>query len=73
MKCPECGGKFGVIDYSVNDKNLEIYRKKACHSCGYTIFTVEYETELDDNYKRNWTKYYRGKLSNRKKEGDTNE
>lgn len=40
MKCPECGGKSGVLDTRRAKKY--IYRRRRCYDCGKTFSTREY-------------------------------
>ena len=55
--CPECDEFMGVID-SVHTPD-ETLRKRCCPKCGRLAFTVEFEVDLDNNFKSNWRKYTR--------------
>lgn len=59
MNCPKCGGKLMVLDNVKNVDDNEIYRRKVCNSCGSVIFTVEYEVESTESFKKTWNKYSR--------------
>lgn len=54
MVCPKCSGETRVIDV-VKAKN-ENYRRILCKSCGHTFFTVEYETENNEIFRKNWNR-----------------
>ena len=57
MNCPNCDGKTFVKD-CVKSKS-EDYRKRVCESCGYSFFTVEFETENNESFERKWRKNHR--------------
>lgn len=59
MLCPECSGKLQVLDTVKNPEENEIYRLKKCSKCGYSLFTVEYEVEVNKRFKIDWTRNYR--------------
>lgn len=69
MICPKCGGKLMVLDNVKNVDDNEIYRRKVCNSCGNVIFTVEYEVESNEEFKKTWNKYSRYAYSNLVKSG----
>ena len=54
MNCPRCDGQTKVNDV-VKAKN-ENYRRILCKSCGYVFFTVEYETENNESFRKNWNR-----------------
>jgi transcriptional regulator NrdR family protein len=50
MTCPVCGGKNHVVD---TRQDIDaVYRKRICKECGHEFFTVEFETESTDEFKR---------------------
>lgn len=57
MNCPKCYGKTTVRD-CVNTSE-ENYRKRACASCGHIFFTIEFEAEDNENFKKVWGRNYR--------------
>lgn len=59
MTCPKCGGKLMVLDNVKNTDENEIYRRKVCNECGDVLFTVEYEVESNEEFKKTWNKYSR--------------
>ena len=75
MNCPECNGKTHVLDVRHNIESNETYRKIKCNSCGFEMFSVEFEAEADDQFLKDWRKQSRGwgtykkKGRRRKKEG----
>ena len=59
MICPKCGGKTRVRDNVNNEESNENYRKRVCQECGHKFYTVEFEVETDDHFKKSWSKNYR--------------
>lgn len=59
--CPDCGEHMTVID-TVNTPD-EILRKRCCPKCGRLTVTVEFEVDLDNNFKSNWYKYRRQNIA----------
>lgn len=53
MTCPDCGGKTRTVD-TAQTQNNETYRRKKCLECGRLIFTIEYEVEPDEQYRKDW-------------------
>lgn len=45
MKCPNCGGKTGVVETIYNPDANEIYRRRRCSECKQIVRTVEFEIE----------------------------
>ena len=62
MTCPVCGERSKVVDNV--DCVDEYYRKRKCTSCGYTFYTVEYETDYNEEVKEMWNKYHRSSKNN---------
>lgn len=60
MKCPECNEKTTVLD--TRRAPQEVYRHRKCTSCGHTFYTVEYEVEDDEKFKKEYRKYYRARV-----------
>ena len=56
-RCPECGGLFTTVEMIHNPEHDEVYRKRACISCGNTIYTVEFEVENNELLQQEWAKY----------------
>lgn len=42
MYCPLCGGKTGVCENVLNDKENEMYRRRKCKECGHKFYTLEF-------------------------------
>ena len=59
--CPDCNEHMTVID-SVNTPD-ETLRKRRCPKCGRLAVTVEFEVDLDENFKSNWYKYRRQNIT----------
>ena len=59
MKCPKCKGSFRVTDSVSNTDDNETYRSKVCTSCGFCIYTAEFEVERDAKFRTLWYKYHR--------------
>ena len=62
MNCPKCDHKVRVIDTTTNFVDNEIYRIRKCPSCGHTYYTIEFEADMDDQFKKNWVKYNRSSV-----------
>ena len=58
MTCPKCGGKIRVLD-TVHNPDNETYRRKRCTVCSHEFFTTEFEIEVTDEFKREWSIYGR--------------
>ena len=50
--CPKCQSLAKVKD--TRQGNGEIYRLRACDSCGYTFYTVEFEAEDSPELRKAW-------------------
>lgn len=59
MICPKCFDDATVIDTVKNVDNNEVYRKLKCKSCGHKFYTLEYEVEYSNNFKKLWNEYHR--------------
>lgn len=62
MTCPKCGGRTSIKDTAYNHKDREVYRKRECCDCHYVIYTMEYEIEPNEQFIRDWNKYWMPKL-----------
>ena len=62
MTCPKCGSKTAVIDNVNNRSDNEYYRRRKCKDCGYRFYTLEFEAELDENFKSAWYGNHRSEL-----------
>lgn len=58
MLCPKCNGKVLVTD-TRGTPNNDIYRERKCVNCGYIFYTIEFEVESTDDFKKEWSKYHR--------------
>lgn len=62
MTCPKCGSKTAVTDCVDNHSDNEYYRRRKCKDCGYRFYTLEFEAELDENFKSAWYGNHRSEL-----------
>lgn len=67
MVCPKCKGKTKVVDVVHNTDANESYRFRKCRHCGFKFYTVEFEVDYDEQFRRNWTDYRRDNSKNRPK------
>lgn len=54
MRCPDCGGKLRVADILHNVEKNENYRRRLCTKCGYEVYTIEFDVEPDEQFKKDW-------------------
>lgn len=54
MICPECGGTVGTYETRHEEKENEVYRLRKCKVCEYTFFTIEFQTEVNDEFMKVW-------------------
>ena len=59
MLCPKCGGKTHICDNVSDTETNENYRQRVCKECGHKFYTVEFEVEGDDRFKKSWWKNHR--------------
>ena len=59
MKCPKCGGKTRVTDNVNIISTNERYRQRTCKECGHKFYTVEFEVEDDEQFRKTWIKNHR--------------
>ena len=59
MICPICNGDVYVIDTVHNEEQGELYRRRKCTGCGRMTYSIEYEVEWNDKFKKQWTKWHR--------------
>ena len=63
MLCPKCGcERHKVVDTVLNSCTNEFYRKCLCADCSNEFFTVEFEADNTDQFKKDWNKYHRSTL-----------
>lgn len=55
--CPECNGPTAVNDVR-HDSDMT-YRKRKCTSCGHVFFTIEFEAEDTEQFRKEWGKVSR--------------
>lgn len=65
MRCPECKSKTKVLD-NVNTPEGEVYRKRKCDACNNIFFTIEFETDETESFKKEWNRFNRASTCNRK-------
>lgn len=58
-ECPKCGKPMTVMDTVWNDHYQERYRRRRCNACGHVAFSVEFEIEDNDRFRRDWNKCHR--------------
>ncbi len=54
MNCPNCDGDTHVTDTKYNGNANERYRRHKCKGCGHIMWTIEFEVEFDDRYRKQW-------------------
>lgn len=54
MICPKCGGKTTVEDNSFNPDTNELSRRRRCKACNHEFFTMEFEVECTEQFKKDW-------------------
>jgi len=59
MKCPKCGAQAKVIDVADVPENQEKYRKKVCTECEHVFYTVEFEAEVNESFKKLYIEHSR--------------
>lgn len=59
MVCPKCGGKTTVFDSSFNSETNEYYRARRCRVCNHEFFTMEFEVEYNEQFKKDWNNNHR--------------
>lgn len=61
MKCSKCGSNNLRVMDTFSDLDEEIYRRRKCLDCGEKIYTVEYEVEPNEEFKKAYGKANRTK------------
>lgn len=61
MYCKNCGIKTRVIEPRYNTRTDETYRQRICPKCGKVTYTVEFAVDMDDRFKKDWSKCHRNK------------
>ena len=62
MLCPKCGGVTKVCDTRYEDKENEIFRRRACKQCANEFFTVEFDVETNAKFDMLWKRLKRGAM-----------
>ena len=57
MKCPDCGGLLRGADILHIAENNENFRRRICTKCGKVVYTVEFEVEPDERFRKEWSTY----------------
>ena len=57
--CEYCGGKLVTKNTVQNTEDEETYRLKKCDKCGHEIYTVEFEVEDNNLFRREWNRWIR--------------
>ena len=63
MICIKCNEKLYVKDVRPDHDTGEIYRLYKCKQCGATMYTIEFETDKDNNMVKTWRKLNRSMLA----------
>lgn len=71
INCPKCEGLLKIRDYSKSSDG-DLYRRRVCNKCGHTIFTIEFEVEQTEDFKKDWIKGYRQTAKEKKNAGKEN-
>lgn len=58
MICPKCGGKTKIGAVCIKPDS-EVFRRRKCIDCGYSMYTAEFEVERSGKFKVDWRKYHR--------------
>lgn len=59
MKCPKCGEKTRIIDVANVPETSEKYRKRECESCNHIFYTIEFEVENNEEFRKIWRTHSR--------------
>ena len=54
MLCPSCGELLRARECKCDYENCEIYKYRVCSTCGYEMYTVEYEVDADEAFLKHW-------------------
>lgn len=57
MNCPHCNTPMNAIQEVYNHDDKEMYRLRKCPYCWKEFYTVEFETELTDEFRTQLKKY----------------
>lgn len=58
MVCPKCEGEARVVD-TVKTPENEVYRRRKCVKCDHGFYTVEFEADVTDKFRSEWTEHHR--------------
>ena len=58
MKCPKCDCEVRVVD-TVKTPENEVYRRRKCVKCDHGFYTVEFEAEVNEQFKNEWKEHHR--------------
>lgn len=59
LSCPKCGAMARVTDVVLNPVDNEKYKRRRCDKCGHISFTIEYEIDADEHFRKQWRTYHR--------------
>lgn len=65
MRCSKCGSDNLRVMETFSEFDEEVYRRRKCLDCGEKIFTVEYEVEQNEEFKKIYKEAWRGKHANK--------
>lgn len=66
MNCPGCGAK-SRISRTLHSHENEIYRQRLCLECSNIFYTIEYEMEYTDTFKKEFNNLLRDNFIAREK------
>lgn len=56
MVCPLCGEKM-LSERTIHIAHNELFRKRKCKNCGHTFYTVEFQAQLSESFKKEWNQH----------------
>lgn len=63
VKCPKCDSDTSVKGVRHDREENEVFRERKCKKCGERFFTVEFQVEENESFKKIWKELwnrYRG-------------
>lgn len=54
LPCPKCESKVNVCERVHDRKRNETYRYGVCPNCGHEYYSVEFEVEPNEKFKKAW-------------------
>lgn len=54
LRCPLCGNNLLCKETRTTEDNTEVYRQRYCRVCDKIYYTVEFETEANEDFFKLW-------------------